>query len=206
MVITNGYCTLAELKTYLGLSGSGQDDNLENAVESASREIDSICDRFFYQTSSDTKYFTPDNNLYLEVPDISSPSGLAVLIDTNDDGSHDKTLTINTDFYLTPLDAGNDVDGVQYQPITHIRILDTRSSERFDPTIVKQVKVTCQWGWSGVPFAIKQATFLQATRLFKRKDSPFSTYGNPETGTAELFNRFDPDAMKLIKGYAKKTL
>ena len=47
MAITNGYCTLAELKTYLGLSGSGQDDNLENAVDSASREIDGICDRFF---------------------------------------------------------------------------------------------------------------------------------------------------------------
>ena len=39
MAIVNGYCTLAELKTYLGLSGSGQDDNLENAIEGASREM-----------------------------------------------------------------------------------------------------------------------------------------------------------------------
>ena len=53
MAITNGYITLAQLKTYLGLSGSGQDDNLENAVEAASREIDAYCGRFFYQTSSD---------------------------------------------------------------------------------------------------------------------------------------------------------
>jgi|TARA_B100001250_G_scaffold252670_1_gene217288 hypothetical protein len=206
MAITNGYCTLAELKTYLGLSGSGQDDNLENAVDSASREIDGICDRFFYQTSSDAKYFTPDNALFIDVPDISSPSGLAVLIDTSDDGTHDTTLTINTDFYTKPLDAGNEVDGIQYQPITQITILDTRSSERFDPTIVKQIKITAQWGFSAVPHAIKQATLLQATRLFKRKDSPFSTYGNPETGTGELFNKFDPDAMKLIKKYIKRTL
>jgi len=206
MAITNGYCTLAELKTYLGLSGSGQDDNLENAVNSSSREIDAICNRFFYQTTSEAKYFTPNNALYLDLPDISTPSGLAVLIDTSDDGTHDTTLTINTDFYTSPLDAGNDVAGIQYQPITQIKILDTRSSERFDPTIVKQVKVTCQWGWSAVPHAIKQATLLQSSRLFKRKDSPFSTYGNPETGTAELFNRFDPDAKKLIGAYIKKTL
>ncbi len=206
MAITNGYCTLAELKTYLGLSGSGQDDNLESAVDSASREIDAICGRFFFQTSSDTKYFTPINPLYLDVPDISSPSGLAVLIDTSDDGTHDTTLTIDTDFYTKPLDAGNEVAGLQYQPITQITILDTRSSERFDSTIVKQVKITAQWGWSAVPHAVKQATLLQATRLFKRKDSPFSTYGNPETGTGELFNKFDPDAMKLIKGYIKRTL
>tara|TARA_Y100000593_G_scaffold86112_1_gene164254 strand:+ start:9168 stop:9788 length:621 start_codon:yes stop_codon:yes gene_type:complete len=206
MAITNGYITLAQLKTYLGLSGSGQDSNLENAVEAASREIDAICGRFFYQSSSDTKYFTPDNALYLNVPDISSPSGLSVLIDTSDDGTHDTTLTIDTDFFTKPLNAGNDIGGVQYQPITQITILDTRSSERFDPTIVKQVKVTCQWGWSAVPQAIEQATYLQATRLWKRKDSPFSVYGSPETGTAELFNKFDPDAMKLIKGYIKRTL
>ena len=67
MAITNGYCTLAELKTYLGLSGSGQDTNLESAVDSASREIDAICGRFFFQTSSDTKYFTPINPLYCRV-------------------------------------------------------------------------------------------------------------------------------------------
>jgi hypothetical protein len=206
MAITNGYITLAQLKTYLGLSGSGQDTNLENAVEAASREIDAYCGRFFYQTSSDTKYFTPINPLYLDVPDISTPSGLAVLIDTSDDGTHDTTLTINTDFYTKPLDAGNDVQGVQYQPITNISILDTRSSERFDTTIVKQVKITAQWGWSAVPQAIEQATFLQATRLFKRKDSPFSVYGNPETGTGELFNKFDPDALKLIRAYQKRTL
>ena len=205
MAITNGYCTLAEIKTYLGLSGSGQDDNLENAIEGTSREIDAICGRFFYQTTSEAKYFTPVNPIYLEVPDISTPSGLAVLIDTNDNGTHDTTLTINTDFYTSPLDAGNDVDGVQYQPITEIKILDTRSSERFDTTIVKQVKVTCQWGWSAVPHAIRQATLIQATRLFKRKDTPFTVYGSEQTGTVELFQKFDPDAMKLIKRYIKKT-
>ena len=61
-------------------------------------------------------------------------------------------------------------------------------------------------GLVGCSSCCKQATLLQATRLFKRKDSPFSTYGNPETGTGELFNKFDPDAMKLIKGYIKRTL
>ena len=206
MAISNGYVTLAEIKTYLGLSGSGQDSNLENAVESASREIDAYCDRFFYQTDSEDKYFTPTYVLELNVPDISTPRGLVVKIDSNDDGSHDTTLTVNTDFYLKPLDAGNQVNGVQFAPITNISILDTRSSERFDPTIVKQVKVTAQWGFSAVPDAIKQATLLQATRLFKRKDSPFSVYGNPETGTGELFNKFDPDAMKLLKAYQKRTL
>ena len=204
MAIVNGYCTLAELKTYLGLSGSGQDDNLENAIEGASREIDQYTGRIFYQTDSQDNFYTPNNFFIQEVDDISTVSGLVVKLDTTDDGTHDKTLTKDTDFALLPVNVSNALD--QNQPYTHIQILDNRSSERFDPDIFNNIKVTAQFGFSSVPDAIKQATFLQATRLFKRKDSPFSVYGNPETGTAELFNKFDPDALKLIKGYSKRKL
>ena len=207
MAIVNGYITLAELKTYLGLSGSGQDDNLENAIEGASREIDAICGRYFYQTSSEVKYFTPISRTYLEIPDLSSTSGLEVKIDTTDNGTHDTTLTIDTDFYLKPLDAGEkEVEGDERQPYTHIFILDSRSSERFDPDIVKSVKVTGLWGFSGKPNAIKQSTFIQSSRLFKRKDAPFSSYGGQNTGTLNLERNFDPDAMELIKGYRRNSL
>ena len=204
MSITNGYCTLAEIKTYIGLTGSGQDANLESAIESASREIDQYCDRIFYVTGSVSQHYTPTNFFEVQINDVSSTTGLVVKLDTTDDGTHDKTLTINTDFIVTPENRANGVS--QNQPITGLRILDSRSSERFDPKIINNVKVTGTFGFSAVPDSIKQATFLQATRLFKRKDSPFSTYGNPQTGTGELFNRFDPDALKLIRGYAKKTL
>ena len=206
MAVVNGYATLAELKTYIGLSGSGQDTNLENAINGASRQIDAITGRFFYQTSSDIKYFTPDNALFLIVPDISTPSGLVVQLDDNDDGTHEKTITVDTDFYLKPLDAGNQIDGEEFSPITELAILDTRSSERFDPTIVKHVKVTAQWGLSAVPKSIKQACLIQALRLFKRKDAPFNILGNEQTGQIELFNKFDPDARELIKGYIKNRL
>ena len=204
MAITNGYCALSEIKTYIGLSGSGQDTNLESAVESASREIDQYCGRIFYETTSQVRTYTPTNRYELEVDDISTDTGLVVKLDTTDDGSYDTTLTINTDFIVSPVNRSNVLD--QNQPITMLKILDKRSSERFDVDIVNNVQVTAKYGFSSVPSAIKQATFLQATRLFKRKDSPFSTYGNPQTGTAELFNRFDPDALKLIKGYTKYRL
>ena len=204
MAIVNGYCTLAELKTYIGLSGSGQDDNLENAIEGASREIDQYTGRIFYQTDSQDNFYTPNNFFIQAVDDIATASGLVVKLDTTDDGSHDTTLVKDTDFALLPVNVSNALD--QYQPYTHIKILDYHSSERFDPDIFNNIKVTGRFGFSSVPDAIKQATFLQATRLFKRKDSPFSVYGNPETGTSELFNKFDPDALKLIKGYSKRKL
>ena len=137
MAIVNGYCTLAELKTYIGLSGSGQDDNLENAIEGASREIDQYTGRIFYQTDSQDNFYTPNNFFIQAVDDIATASGLVVKLDTTDDGSHDTTLVKDTDFALLPVNVSNALD--QYQPYTHIKILDNRSSERFDPDIFNNI-------------------------------------------------------------------
>lgn len=204
------YCDKDDLKAYVGLTGTGQNDNIDNAINAASREIDQLCNRVFYETEAvEHKYFNAVDPLSIVVPDISKTTSLVVKLDTTDDGTHETTLSIDTDFYLNPINPPQiaTVSGtIYYEPYNELRILSTRSSERFDPTIPKNIKITAYWGFSRVPDAIKQACLLQATRLWKRKDSPFSTYGNPTTGTGELFNRFDPDALKLIKGYVKKTL
>jgi len=204
------YVDKADLKTYIGISGSGQDTNIDNAIDGASRQIDRICGRNFWQDDSVTdKHYTPISNLFLDTADISTATGLVVKLDTTDDGTHDTTLTINTDFILTPVNPRETkITGgtTYYEPYTQIKILDTRSSERFDPDIINNVKVTAKFGFSIVPEDIKQATLIQALRLFKRKDTPFNVFGNEQTGTIELFNRFDPDAMALLKRWRKNTL
>ena len=84
--------------------------------------------------------------------------------------------------------------------------MTTRSDERFDHLIQKNVKIQAKWGYAVVPEAIKQATLIQALRFFKRKDTPFNVFGNEQTGQQELFNKIDPDAMQLIKGFVKHKL
>lgn len=205
---TAGYISAADLKSYIGLTGSGQDTNISNSITAASRQIDRICNRRFWQDSSaQVKTFTPVSNIYLEVPDISTTTGLIVKLDTTDDGSYDKTLTINTDFIVMPtnptlLGTGSG----EHEPYNEIRILNTRSSERFDPSIINNVQVTAKYGFAVVPEAVEQATRIQALRLFKRKDTPFNVFGNDETGTIELFNKFDPDALALLKDYRRQNL
>lgn len=204
------YVDKTDLKAYIGLSGSGQDDNIDNAINGASRQIDAICGRHFYQDDTvQTRFYTPVNALYLDVDDISVTTGLVVKLDDNDDGTYEKTLTLNTDFFLEPVNpdiVAKVSSTIYYEPYTSLRILDTRSSERFDPTILKHVEITAKFGFSYIPEAIKQATLIQALRLFKRKDAPFNILGNEQTGQIELFNKFDPDAKELIKGYIKNRL
>ena len=111
------------------------------------------------------------------MPDISTTTGLIVKTDDNDDGTYETTLTINTDYIVEPsnprilkITGGT----TYYEPYNKITILDTRSSERFDPTIKNNVQVTAKWGYSIVPEDIKTATLIQALRYFKRKDTPFT--------------------------------
>ena len=205
---TAGYISAADLKAYIGLSGSGQDTNISNAILGASRQIDRICKRRFWQDSTtQVKTFTPVSNLFLDTPDISTTTGLIVKTDSTDNGTYDTTLTINTDFIVTPtnprlLGTGSG----EHEPVTQIRILNTRSSERFDPDIINNVQITAKFGFAVIPEDVKQATLIQALRLFKRKDTPFNVFGNEQTGTVELFNKFDPDAMSLIKNFRRLDL
>tara|TARA_R100000654_G_scaffold43561_3_gene69770 strand:+ start:369 stop:1007 length:639 start_codon:yes stop_codon:yes gene_type:complete len=205
---TAGYVSTADVKNYIGLTGSGQDTNIANSILAASRQIDRICRRRFWQDSSvQVKTFTPISNIYLEVPDISTTTGLIVKLDTTDNGTYDKTLTINTDFIVMPTNPKLlGTSAGQHEPYTEIRILNTRSSERFDPSIINNVQITAKYGFAVIPEAIEQATRIQALRLFKRKDTPFNVFGNEQTGTVELFNKFDPDAMALLKNYRKQDL
>lgn len=200
------YVDKTEFKARLGLSGTAQDDNIDRAIDASSRLIDRYCQRRFYQDESATvKYFNPISTVFIDIPDLSTTTSLTVELDTTDDGTYDTTLTLDTDFYLRPINPIHE-KGNNYHPFTEIRILETRSSERFEPLINKNIKITGLWGWTAVPDAVVEACVIQATRYWKRKDTPFNVFGNESTGTVELFNKFDPDAKELLKGYRRLSL
>tara|TARA_R110001592_G_scaffold70003_7_gene214643 strand:+ start:411 stop:1037 length:627 start_codon:yes stop_codon:yes gene_type:complete len=197
------YVDKDDLKAYIGLTGTAQDNNIDNAINAACRLIDQYTGRSFWVDSSvKTKLFQPISNYYLQIPDLSTTTGLIVKIDTTDNGSFDKTLTIDTDFITIPVnpEVNKLVSSTyHYKPFNELRILSSRSSERFDSTIQNNVQVTGKWGWSAIPEAVTQAALIQALRFFKRKDAPFNVLGSEATGQIEIFTKFDPDAKNLIE-------
>ena len=104
MTITNGYCTLAEVRQLLGYSNALETTSdllIEKVIEAASRAIDGWCDRRFFTTSADeTKYYTAKyyNALFPE-DDIISITTLAT--DEDGDGTHEVTWA-TTDYLLVP--------------------------------------------------------------------------------------------------------
>ncbi|MBL7492517.1 hypothetical protein, partial [Frankia sp. AgW1.1] len=68
-------------------------------------------------------------------------------------------------------------------------------------TIQTRIRVTARWGWPAVPDDIVQAAQIQATRLFKRKDSPEGVAGSADWGVIRI-GRTDPDVAALTGPYA----
>jgi len=102
MAITNGYATLAEIKTRLDISDSTDDAVLESMVEAISRKIDAYCNRHFYQKTATTFYFTPFSGTTVFTPDLVTLTTLK----TDEDG--DRTYEVTwaaTDYDKMPFNA-----------------------------------------------------------------------------------------------------
>ncbi len=196
MAITNGYCTLAEVKAALRIPNADTIDDtlLETAVESASRLVDGFCQRSFYSAGSAVRYFAPESLDLCELDDLISVTSLET--STNVDGTFDRTW-VATEYQLEPLNGK--VDGLTGWPYTRIRAV----RGLFFPVYAgdASVKITGTWGWSAVPIAVKQATMIQASRIFKRLDSPLGVLSAPDLGYIRVGSRLDPDVQQLVEPY-----
>jgi hypothetical protein len=194
MAIVNGYCSLAEIKASARISDSVDDSLLELAVESASRMVDSYTQRYFYNAGTATRLFAPQDSYVAEIDDLISLTTLQT-----SDGDDFGTTWAAKDYQLEPLN-GN-VDGLTGHPATRIRAVDDFIFNVLDGEAT--VRVVGVWGWSAVPIAVKQATVIQAARIFKRNDSPLGIAGFGEMGAVRVGVQLDPDVKHLIDVYRK---
>lgn len=194
MAISQGYATLAQVKAALRITDSVDDSLLEMAIESASRAIDQYTARNFYNAGTAVRYYAPSDSLNVEIDDMISLTSLQTMSD--DDQVYDTTWA-SDDYQLEPLNGI--VDGIA-QPYNHIRAIGdyTFLTLAGEATI----KVTAVWGWSAVPIQVTQATVIQASRIFKRLDSPLGIISG-ELGSMRVGSRLDPDVAQLVDSLRK---
>jgi len=190
MSISNGYGSLAEMRVLLG-SGTAttHDADIERAVEAASRRIDAWCGRRFYQdASTSARTYTPEHPQILMVDDISTLTGLTVAEET----------VFGTWGQAWTKDDWTGSYGFRVEPtdLPHWRLVALAGEW---PQSRFSVQVTAKWGFATVPTDIEQACYLLATRIYKRKDTPFGILDNPTAGGIPLPS-VDPDVRSLLAG------
>ena len=190
MAIVNGYASLADVKAALRIPSADTIDDslLETAIESASRMIDSYTARTFSNAGTAVRNFAATDPLTCIIDDAIS---VTTVQSTDEIGSTYTTWTA-TDYQLEPLNSRS--DGL-YMPYTGLRAVNTYTFPVVDQQAL--VRVTAVWGWATVPTAIKQATIIQSSRLFKRLDSPLGVLGMGDLGQIRVSRYLDPDVEQL---------
>lgn len=210
MSITNGYCTLAQVKSALSITDSTDDTALELAVNAASRQIDNWCgQRFWIDGTATVREFYVDSRGALDldltqndVYGIATTTGLVVKVDQDGDGVFETTLTSGTDFLLNPPNAA---DLIPVQPYTGLSFgLNTGAIYGLPASYGRPVvQVTAKWGWPAVPDDVTQACVLQAAQLFKSKDAVFGVAAFGEFGPLRVRSALNPIAEGLLAPYQR---
>lgn len=200
---TNAYATTAQIKAALriGTADTLDDTLIDNCAGAASRLIDGYCSRKFWVAGSATsRVFQAEDSFYCSIDDIS---GTALTLQTsgNSNGVFDTTWAV-TDYQLEPLNA--DLDGVTWA-YDKIRAVGDYLFPTVNANYGQQalVKVTAIFGWPAIPEPVVQATIIQASRLFKRYDSPLGVAGFGDMGAIRVSRALDPDVAQLVEPYRR---
>ncbi|MEV6790900.1 phage gp6-like head-tail connector protein [Streptomyces sp. NPDC051320] len=195
--MANEYGDLATLKKKLSIEADDdtRDDLLTSALSAASRAIDRTTGRRFWLDAAATartyrlhaRIVSEDDGQVLLVDDIGDSTDMTVESASTGGG----TYTAISGFYETTPDNAL-ADG---NPITGL----LRPNSIWGTSFTR-IRVTAKFGWPAVPEDVTEAALIQATRLYKRKNSPEGIIGSAEWGVRNLSRR-DPDVWNLIEPY-----
>ena len=191
------YITSDNLKADMSMSGNTfADASIANSITAASRMIDHICSRFFYQDSATTtRTYTPTRYDRLSIHDLVTLTSFA----TDLDGSfaYAQPWTVNRDFLLNPVNAP-----LTSWPYTEVTVLPVTAQYALDPTIINSVQITGIFGWPSVPLPVQEATTILASQLVKRKrEAPFGIMSYD--GMAMRLGQLDTQVKSLLGPYIK---
>jgi hypothetical protein len=106
---------------------------------------------------------------------------------------------------------GGDSDAAIYATVNdikaYLRINDTQDDGALGLALKassRQIDAWCSQTFDedDPPAPVKLACMLQASRLVKRRDSPFGVAGSPEFGSElRLLSKLDPDVENLLRPY-----
>lgn len=199
MVWAPDYTSVAALKAYVRIPilDTQDDVQLALAVTAASRAVDNATNRQFGLVAApEARYYTADydsceRRYTVEIDDLMVVTGASISADGSGDGVYD--IPVST-YSLKPVNAAS-----KGKPYTQLWIgTDVSIPYRG----ADGVQVTARWGWTDVPDTVEQATLIQASRFFTRREAPFGIAGSPDSGSEmRLLARVDPDVQLMLQSY-----
>lgn len=189
------YIDEQELATYLRIGDNTDDPEMRTAISGASRAIDHATNRQFGQVETaesrtfEVRWSRTRGAYIADIDDVQDLAGFTVTVSG--------TALASSSYQLLPRNAAQ--EGRPFE-----RILVPSAT----PTTVgagpPTIDATGMWGWTDVPETIRDATFKQASRFFKRRDAPFGVTGSPGLGgEMRLLAKVDADVDVEVKPFRR---
>ena len=192
------YATLANTRTYLGLSATTDDSLITALIARAQSIIDRYTGRTF-EAATQTRYFLRgsvdriDRSLLVLNADLLSVTTL-----TNGDDA--ATVIGSGDYWLWPFEAASDSS-----PYWGIKLKEDATSDAWEFDTDGRVSILGTWGYSTTaPSAIEHATIRLAGFLYRQKDAQvFETTADPVTGQMIIPPGMPKDVRLILDGYRR---
>ena len=190
------YTTLANLKSYAGITGTTDDALLLSLINRAKSAIDGYCGRTFESDTDAIHKFTvgedtDDDMLYLD-DDLCQITSII----TDADASSPVTLT-TTDYVTHPRNR---------TPYHAIELLESSDHDwTYTTNRANGVTVTGRWAWSvTAPDDIAHACTRLAAYFYRQKDAGvFDTTAIPDAGVIQVPQGIPRDVQIILKTYIR---
>ena len=193
--------TTAIVKTYLGISSSGDDALIDDCIENAQSIIESFTHRVFDVSSATTKKFDAEADVWGR--NLMFPEGLEIAAAptsvTNGDGS---SLTADTDYAYVPRNSF---------PSHGLTLLESSSvywQGKSNGDMINAISVNAKWGYSTTPpnDVVQAATRLSAF-LYRQRDTNADT-DRPiiVDGVTILPSSLPKDVERMLSPYVLRTI
>ena len=191
------YTTAALLKTYLGVSGSGDDTLLTALIARAQQAIDTYTGRTFEASADTTRKFTVGEDTNGRMLYFDEDCAAITTVTTNADDGSGGTAVASTEYVTHPHNR---------TPYHAIELLYS-SSNTWTYTSDRQNGVTVlgKWAYStSAPDDIVHACLRLAAYYYRQKDAgSFDTTAIPEAGIIQIPQGIPRDVQLILNPYVK---
>lgn len=186
MALGDPYVTLVQLKSWLKIPDTTDDNELTDALASVSIEIENVCERQFNRVEiASTRLFEPVGPALVLFDDVYTLTDLVVTVDG--------TTMSPSEYQLKP--SNGMVNG---RPWPWSRLVPIDGTL---PTGRESVAITARWGWSEVPKPVYESCLIASSETFALKDARFGVAGWGAMGDIRV--RDNPMVLKKLKPYMR---
>lgn len=167
-------------------------EDIDEIVESASRQVDDYCDRYFGQVGT------------VKEPVVRSfplSNGICLI--------HDLVSYSRIEFEAGSSWVEADDAALVFQPENGPSLAPAKPYEYIEgvASTWSRVRITGVWGWPAVPSQVSRAAKLQAIRLWKSPTVSLGVVGGADNmGVLRLSASLHPDARSLLDPFVKVSI